>query len=120
MAEPTDIGRRFFEALLGVQLDPAFTNDDVWMYMPRLLELASANTPLPTLCLTLLGDLSLGLGLKAGAPVPDVMQAIERTFGACPFGNDDLLTLARYLREQRNGGFATLQVKKGPSIRGEF
>jgi hypothetical protein len=48
------------------------------------------------------------------------MVAIERTFGPCPYGSEELLKLARYLREQRNGGFTAFMGRKGPSIRGEY
>lgn len=118
MGDPNDTARRFFEALLNVSIEPGFSAEDVWMYMPRLLDFAERNQPLPTMCLTLLGDLASRL--KAGASVPDVMQAIERAWGPCPYGNDELLKLARYVREQRNGDFSSEAPKKGPSIRGEF
>lgn len=118
MGDPNDTARRFFEALLNVSIDPQFGADEVWMYMPRLLAFAEQNQPLPTVCLTLLNDLASGL--KAGASVPDVMQAIERAWGPCPYGHEELLKLARYVREQRNGGFSSEGPKKGPSIRGEF
>jgi hypothetical protein len=118
MSDPNDTARRFFEALLKVSIPEGFSADDVWMYMPRLFDFAAQNQPLPTVCLTLLEDLASRL--KAGASVIDVMQAIERAWGPCPYGNDELLKLARYIREQRNGDFSTAGPKKGPSIRGEF
>ena len=120
MADPNSIARRFFEALLLRELDPDFDAESVWMYMPRVLQLADENLPLPEACVAVLGELSSAAGLKAGASVLDLVVALERTWGECPFGRDDLVKLARYLREQRNGGFSTATPKKGPSIRGEF
>jgi hypothetical protein len=120
MADPNDIARRFFEALLNQSIEGEFDAGYVWTYMPRVLQMADENLPLPPTCVAVLGELSPTVGLKAGAPLPDVMQAIERTFGECPFGREELLKLARYLREQRNGAFSTVPKKKGPSIAGEF
>jgi hypothetical protein len=121
VAEPTDIARRFYEALFSMPIDPGgFTVDDVWAYMPRLVEFARENRPLPSLCVTLLGELALAGGLKTGATLPDVLVGIERAFGPNQLSSDDLLLLARYLREQRNGGFSSGAPRKGPSIRGMY
>lgn len=48
------------------------------------------------------------------------MEAMQRAWGPCPYDQGEFLELARYIREQRNGGFSTDAKKKGPSIRGEF
>ena len=105
---------------MGVTLAAFDSSDQVWAYMPRLLEYGEQKRPLQRLCLTMLGELSLAVGLKAGAPTPDVMVAMERTFGYCPFGREDLQLIARYLWEQRNGEFVPQGKKKGPSLGGEF
>jgi hypothetical protein len=118
--EPTELVRRFFEVLLKVSIDPNFTADDVWTYAPRLLQDADDDKPIPQAGLVLMGELSQRLGLRAGASVPDVMVAAERAFGPCPYGQEELLKLVKYLRQQRNGAFSSVKPKKGPSIRGEF
>jgi len=120
VAEPSDIARRFYEALFQLPIDPAFTADDVWLWLPRLLQYADEGKALPGTCVALLGELALAGGVKPGATLPDVMVAVERTFGPCPHGSDALLKLARYLREQRNGGFSSADPRKGPSIRGMY
>lgn len=118
MGSPNDLARRFFEALLNTSIDPQFGPDDVWMYMPRLFDVAEKNEPLPAMCMPILNELASGL--KAGASVLDVMEAMQRAWGPCPYDSGEFLALARYIREQRNGGFSTDAKKKGPSIRGEF
>lgn len=119
MADANELARRFYEVLLSTPIDPHFTADDMWLYLPRLLAWADEGRTLPPTCLALLGDLALAAGVKTGASLPDVIVAVERTFGPCPHGPDAVLTLARYLREQRNGGFTTAK-RKGPSIRGMY
>lgn len=120
MKDPSDAARRFFEGLMGAPLEPFDGPEQVWDYMPRLLEFAQEKRPLPPLCLTLLGELSLAVGLRAGAPPQDVAGAIERTFGYCPMEREELQLIARYVWEQRNGSFTPHGKKKGPSLGGEF
>ncbi len=119
MADPVDLARRFFEVLLVEQL-PEFGADDVWAYLPRLLDFVEPNKPLPPMCVTIVGELAAAGNLRSGASLPEVMTAIEATFGTCPYGPETLQKLAAYLREQRNGGFQTVTKRRGPAIGGEF
>lgn len=116
-----DVARRFFELLTNQALPAAdFVEDDVWMNVPTVLSFATGGRALPEGCRSLLGELSTAMGLKPAATETAIGAAIERSFGVCPFGNEALVQLARYIHEQRNGTFEVSNKPKGPSIKGEF
>lgn len=121
MNKAVDVARRFFELLLHRPFDKAtFSEAEVWMNMPALLEYAEQGRGLPNSCLGLLSEFSSALGLPTGAPVPAIVAAVERSYGLCPYGEASVVLLARYIRQQRNGTFDTVVKKKGPSLGGEF
>lgn len=123
MATPVEVARRFFCLLENRQI-PAdgFSEADVWMAMPALLSYAEQGRPLPPICGPLVVELAASMQLPAGASLPVIEAAIERSFGLCPFGSETVALLARYMREQRNGGLFQAQApgRKGPNIKGEF
>lgn len=121
MSTAVDVARRFFELLHRRSFDPeSFSEADVWMNVPSLLDYAEGSLTLPNNCLGLLAELSGAMGLPSGASVPAVVAAVERNFGSCPYGEEAVQVLARYLRQQRNGAFDTVKKKRGPNLGGEF
>lgn len=120
MSSVIDATRRFFALFLKQEL-PAdmFSESDVWLYAPALIEWADARKPLPPDVAALLPQLSTAMDLPIGAPAALVAQVMEQHFGPCPFGPQTLLRFAEYLRQQRNGTFSVMPKRRGPNLTGE-
>lgn len=120
MSSALDATRRFLALFLKTELPPdAFSETEVWLYAPALLDWAEAGKPLPPDAAALLPQLSTAMNLPIGAPAALVAQVLEQHFGPCPFGPERLAMFAEYLRRQRNGVFSAAPKRRGPNLTGE-
>jgi hypothetical protein len=114
-----DSVRRWFEIIEVQLIDPdSFSAFEVWLHAQKVIDLASAGKDLPNAALSVLTEIGERLGVAVGSPPAVLGNALEQHFGQCPYGQEVLDLLTRYLRSQINA-FKDPVARKGPDLSGD-
>ena len=102
-----DTVRRWFE-IIEVQLIDAdsFSAFEVWLHAQKIVDMASEGKDLPDAALSVLSEIGERMGVPVGSPPAVIGNALEQHFGQCPYGQEVLDHLTRYLQSQINGSSA--------------